>query len=126
MLSTAQAPDSWICLCPAVLSGAPQGSAGRHMPHLDADDLEDNAPVVLQALEQPRIVSRQQSQAQHVSQQQLQVKANDSLNPTTLTQPEQLAVATAPFTPQQEQQEHAVFPESSEEALARQEVSALP
>ena len=95
------------------------------MPHLDADNLEDNAPVVLQALEQPRIVSRQQSQTQCVRRQQSQVKAEDGLNPI-LTQPEQVAVAPAPFTPQQEQQEHAVFLESSEEAIARQEVSALP
>ena len=99
----------------AVLSGVPQG----------ADDPEDNAPVVLQALEQPRIVSRQQSQARHVCRQQLQVKAEDGLSQTS-TQPEQLAVAPAPFTPQQDQQEHAMFPESSEEATARQEVFALP
>ena len=80
---------------------------------------------MLQALEQPRISSRQQSQARRVSRQQLQLKAEDGLTPT-MTQPEQLAAAPAPFTPQQEQQEHAMFSESSEEATARQEVSALP
>ena len=125
LLSTAQPQGSWVCLCPAVLSGVPQGAVGCHKPLLDAVDLEDNAPVVLQALEQPRIVSWQQSQAQRVSRQQLQVKAEDGLNPG-LIKPEQLAGAPAPFTPQQQHQEHAMFPESSDEATARQEVSALP